>query len=637
MASNNLRDEHTKPGKRDDSLLQTLSLHSTELQELVKQAMEIAKTEDNSLAIASGFQFTQQIVYPSNQEKTISSSSPFAFVASEDSADSLDDEDSSESSTNSTGDEEKDDVIPQNPVDLSNISNISASTSLPRISEESPTPSATAKEIQHKKTKSRPKEIEFRKKLKHHASNVNLVHFKINDESQLGVPAALFTREELVEPLATSRCQALQNLIEHASDQPVIVLLLRSGRFAGGVFQRDKCVTHATFQRYTVRKGQGKAQSAQDGNRRPKSMGSQLRRAGEESLKEDMYSRFIEWKKYFDTAAMILVSCPKPMRAALFGGDILTRKDDRLRSVPFDVGRPTFEGVNIVHQVLMQVQQCSISNEKTELLEVNTNEDLDLDLTRAMQDLGIPDDGNDTSQGKKSTENEKQPVTIPVTPLHVAAERSDLDAVQEYFTTIPETINMSGGFDFMTPLHFAAASTNENAAQCAFLLLIDGQADPTKVDARLRLPYHLASSEKVRESFRKARAILGEGFWDWNQAKVGPPLTEDDIKRKKEKEADKKKRKRAKQKQKKKEEQLDQAEAVRNAKKEEEMKNAQHEASKGNPSNRGEDVCDFCHTKVKGRKKAQMFHRLEYRYCSSECVQKHKRELMAQAAMARFG
>jgi hypothetical protein len=33
----------------------------------------------------------------------------------------------------------------------------------------------------------------------------------------------------------------------------------------------------------------------------------------------------------------------------------------------------------------------------------------------------------------------------------------------------------------------------------------------------------------------------------------------------------------------------------------------------------------------------QMFQRLEYVYCGSECVQKHKRELMAAAAMARFG
>jgi Vms1-associating treble clef domain len=32
-----------------------------------------------------------------------------------------------------------------------------------------------------------------------------------------------------------------------------------------------------------------------------------------------------------------------------------------------------------------------------------------------------------------------------------------------------------------------------------------------------------------------------------------------------------------------------------------------------------------------------MFSRLEYVYCTAECVQKHKRELMAAAALARFG
>jgi hypothetical protein len=32
-----------------------------------------------------------------------------------------------------------------------------------------------------------------------------------------------------------------------------------------------------------------------------------------------------------------------------------------------------------------------------------------------------------------------------------------------------------------------------------------------------------------------------------------------------------------------------------------------------------------------------MYQRLEYAYCSTECVQRHKRELLASAALARFG
>ena len=38
-----------------------------------------------------------------------------------------------------------------------------------------------------------------------------------------------------------------------------------------------------------------------------------------------------------------------------------------------------------------------------------------------------------------------------------------------------------------------------------------------------------------------------------------------------------------------------------------------------------------------GKSRSQMFSRLEYVYCSTDCVRKHQRELMAAAAMARFG
>lgn len=39
--------------------------------------------------------------------------------------------------------------------------------------------------------------------------------------------------------------------------QPIVILLIRSGRFAGGVFVKEKCVEHRVCQRYTIRRGQG--------------------------------------------------------------------------------------------------------------------------------------------------------------------------------------------------------------------------------------------------------------------------------------------------------------------------------------------------------------------------------------------
>lgn len=59
------------------------------------------------------------------------------------------------------------------------------------------------------------------------------------------------------------------------------------GKFAGAIFQKDKCVKHKTFSRYTVRKKQGGSQSSRDnkGNA-PSSMGATLRRHNESRFKE---------------------------------------------------------------------------------------------------------------------------------------------------------------------------------------------------------------------------------------------------------------------------------------------------------------------------------------------------------------
>jgi hypothetical protein len=151
----------------------------------------------------------------------------------------------------------------------------------------------------------------------------------------------------------------------------------------------------------------------------------------------------------------------------------------------------------------------------------------------------------------------------------------------------------------------------------------------------------LASHDKIRAAFRKARAVLGEDYCDWESAKVGPPLTDDDIQAKKEKEAEKKRRKRQKQKEKeaKEKSQAQEMEQRRRLQEEEEKKaeDAKRIRDALDPKAvRKDNVCDFCQVEVKGRQRLHMLKRLDYNYCSSECVQKHKRELMAKAAMARF-
>jgi len=412
-------------------------------------------------------------------------------------------------------------------------------------------------------------------------------------------PSSLLSRGTLLqsqyEPTKAEvdQTSALMALSQNLSSSSYIVcLLLQSGRFAGGVFLKGKCVAHRTSVHYTVRKGQGKAQSTQDGNRRPKSMGSQLRRAGEQSTKDDIQSTLKEWKyqhPYIDNAALILLSCPKTMRSVVFfndtdGGDggskvvnnnvVLSKDDDRVRKVPFDVGRPTYEQVQVVHDVMTSVDICTVQVSTLDQLLLAKRNDDDEDGgggvdAAATTPSSISEDADELAAKEQAERLEQLKIDLPLTPLHEAARDGNLEVLLDLLKKMNEEqhqekngadhliINQPAGYDCMTPLHYAAESTSNvdpaTAAACVSAILIQGSsADPTRRDARERVPYFLATHDKVREEFRKARAILGEDYCNWDKgAKVGPPLTDDDLNARKEKEAEKKRRKKAKQKEKK--------------------------------------------------------------------------------------
>ena len=122
----------------------------------------------------------------------------------------------------------------------------------------------------------------------------------------------------------------------------------------------------------------------------------------------------------------------------------------------------------------------------------------------------------------------------PLTPLHTFAAEGNVNACAELLESdsdaCAELMNHGAGQDYMTPLHYAADSTSNadvdpaTAASVVLLLLVRGRANPCTVDARNRVPYFLASHDKVREAFRRARAELGEDCWPWDAAKVGPAL-----------------------------------------------------------------------------------------------------------------
>ncbi|KAG7347122.1 hypothetical protein IV203_006191 [Nitzschia inconspicua] len=477
----------------------------------------------------------------------------------------------------------------------------------------------------------------------------------VREEYQLCTPSSLLSGTLMKTATLAAQANSLMTLSQtlHAKRGYVVVLLLQSGRFAGGVFEWGNCLIHRALQHYTVRKGQGKAQSSQDQQRRPKSVGSQLRRSGEQALKEDVRATLHDWKGFIADAGVVFVSCPKTSRATLFGTNeeiatisatgsnvfLLSKDDPRIRKVPFDVGRPTFENVKVVHEVLMDVEIRTIPS-KGVMVERNQ------EPGQIQDDVSAP--ANVVEVKAKDKMETQLAIDLPLTQIHDACRDGNLTCLLDLLKTIEEgssDINQPAGYDCMTPLHFAASSTEKvdpvTAAACVSALLIQAHANPCILDARGRPPYFLASHDKVREAFRKSRAVLGEDFCDWDgDAKVGPPLTDEDLTARKEKEAEKKRRKKARLKEKKAKENAQAKEMEERRKAEEEAKQQAEEAKRVRdglaPKPSGSNVCDYCQKICKGKKRNQMFQRLDYKYCSSDCVNNHKRELMAAAAMARF-
>ena len=159
--------------------------------------------------------------------------------------------------------------------------------------------------------------------------------------------------------------------------RPWVVLLARGGHFAGAVFDPRKlgggsgaderqqkgkggegvrggplalvppacAVAHKTFHRYVVRAKAGGRQSVKDqGGKTIKSAGSSIRRANEAALQREVLETLESWRERLDDAALVFVAASATDQRTLFEGKNppLSRRDARVRRIPFATQRPTF-------------------------------------------------------------------------------------------------------------------------------------------------------------------------------------------------------------------------------------------------------------------------------------------------------
>ena len=484
--------------------------------------------------------------------------------------------------------------------------------------------------------------------------NRDLAHFYQSKEEQL-------QNQDHLEPILSLHNLAhdLSSLSKYKNN--VLIILLHSGRFAAAIFNGGKCINHTTSSRYTVRRGQGGSQSAMDNAKgKAKSVGAQLRRAGEVQLRNDVFTTLSNWKEDIDDCSLYLLSLSKTLQKmfwedvdSIFNAPNKNRNDtvglkkggDKVRSIPLDVGRPCFESCCALHELLMT---CSLLTVDLSM----KNNDIQ-DNTTCLDNNFVEDDAQ-VSDESKDGELVPKPEFLgePLTPLHKAAKDGNIEELAALLSSINgiyDHIDAAAGPKMMTPLHFAASSSSDTsidhttAAKCILLLLTQGHANPSIPDAHNRTPYYLATNDTIRNSFRLARSELGEDMWNWTEAKVGPALTTDDLKSKRGKAAEKKRKQRLRQKERKAQDQKEKTEEDYRVKEEEEKKKVEEDARRTRAglqpkpaTAKASIVCDFCQKDCKGKRKSQLFSRLDFLYCSSDCMRKHQRELMAAAATARM-
>ncbi|KAJ3241716.1 hypothetical protein HDU81_011040 [Chytriomyces hyalinus] len=457
------------------------------------------------------------------------------------------------------------------------------------------------------------------------------------------------------------------------------LIMIAAGHFAAAVFEAaapkpgssatnfvPTVLEHKTFHRYTTRRKQGGAQSANDsGKGKANSAGANLRRHNEMMLQQDIQNLLTQWEPYLASSSHIFIRCPpRQVRKNIFFSDtLLSSSDPRIRSFPFITHRPTLSELTRAFEELTTVTIRTIPAAS---------------LNKSVVD--------GPSVSKKKLSNQEENTQIPATPqipsLHdpfpklidlikrskIPQLRQELNLapsespVNEPALTAPpdETIRLvNTRLDDTHGTSLLHIASHGGHADVVYLLLLHAGADPTLREAsgKQRPAYAVAETKEVRDAFRRAYAFDEGGVYDWAGAGGVPsPLTIDLEARQKEKEREKRRKQKLKQKESLEQRNKEQAERAKEQEVEEARERAKQEEKAERAKKAGvigklgksdkeamgmtperrtmldrekralaaearfraqQGKCSNC---AKILTPASTFEKFQYKYCSTECV-----------------
>ncbi|CAG8981711.1 hypothetical protein HYALB_00012863 [Hymenoscyphus albidus] len=307
----------------------------------------------------------------------------------------------------------------------------------------------------------------------------------------------------------------------------VVSLSPKQSKHSGPLMREATVLAHKTFHRYTTRRKQGGAQSANDSAKgAAHSAGADLRRYNEQALTEEVRQLLQDWKGMIDTSELLFLRATgNTNRRTLFGpydGQVLRQNDKRIRGFPFSTKRATQN----------ELMRSFVELTRVKVLEVD--EAALLAAKQAAENKAASKVAKTAAPAPPKRTEEEETALLHTSQIQALIRRSKLPALLSYI----KTNSLSPNFRFTpadtqqnhhapTPLHFAAS---QNSAPLVTGLLVKGGADPTIENGEGKTPFDLSGDRATRDAFRVARHELGDSAFDWSKSNIPSAISKSQAK-----------------------------------------------------------------------------------------------------------